>query len=34
MSSLLIDAVRPDPTCGIDAPARLGGNEQLDLLRR
>lgn len=33
MSSVLIDAVRLDPTCGIDTPARLQGNEQLDLLR-
>jgi hypothetical protein len=33
MSSSLIDAVRLDPTCGIDAPAHLQGNEQLDLLQ-
>jgi hypothetical protein len=26
-------AVRLDPTCGIDAPAHLQGNEQLDLLQ-
>jgi DDE_Tnp_1-associated/Transposase DDE domain len=33
MSSSLIDAVRLDPTCGIDAPAYLQEHEQRDLLR-
>jgi hypothetical protein len=33
MSSSLIDAVRLDPTYGIDTPVRLEGDEQRDLLQ-
>jgi predicted transposase YbfD/YdcC len=33
MSSSLIDAVRLDPTCGIDTPTHLESDEQRDLLR-
>lgn len=33
MSSSLIDAVHLEPTCGIDVPAHLQGNEHLDLLQ-
>jgi hypothetical protein len=33
MSSSLIDAVRLDPTYSIDAPGRLEGDEQRDLLQ-
>jgi predicted transposase YbfD/YdcC len=32
MSSSLIDAVRPNPTAGIDVPARLGQDQQQSLL--
>src|SRR2546421_12287602 len=32
MSSSLIDAVRPNPTAGIDVPARLGEGVQQSLL--